>query len=211
MPRRVAVLTWRLVCARHGLCIPSGRRPQTRGHSRGSGHEACAGDTGWSARKATDSDRCPPKLCRRWGSLPCLVLEEGAAVLGGAGEVVGGGAAQPEAAQRSPRALAAAAGEQHGAAAGRRHVHQGPVDRLIHLLGPQGAVQMHPHVHVQVQQPGREDPRCSRVKRSRGQERGTFPQGAAKELGTNICPKAFVFPLCLGSCCVSLVFCYFFR
>lgn len=84
-----------------------------------------------------------------------LVLEEHAARPDGAGEVVDVGAAQSVAAVGGARFLAVRAQGPKAAAQRHLHVDEGAALGLVHFCGPQGAVQVHPQVHVDVQQAGR--------------------------------------------------------
>lgn len=81
-----------------------------------------------------------------------LVLEEHAARADGAGEMVDVGAAQAVAAVGGARFLTEGAKGPQAAAQGHLHVHEGSPLGLVHLRGPQRAVQVHPQVHVDVQQ-----------------------------------------------------------
>lgn len=82
-----------------------------------------------------------------------LVLEERALSLQSAGEVVDVGAAQAVAATGGPRVLAVGAADRLAPPQSQVHVDEGPSLGLIHLCGPQGTVQVNPHVQVQVEEP----------------------------------------------------------
>lgn len=81
-----------------------------------------------------------------------LVLEEHALGADGAGKMVDVGATHAIAAAGGTSALAQGALGEQSSVQGNLHVHQCPTLGLIYLRGPQGTVEVHPQVQVQVQQ-----------------------------------------------------------
>lgn len=84
-----------------------------------------------------------------------LVLEEHALGADGTGKMVDVGATHSIAAAGGTGALAQGALGEQASVQGNLHVHQRPALGLIYLCGPQGTVEVHPQVQVQVQQAGR--------------------------------------------------------
>ena len=74
-------------------------------------------------------------------------------VVDGAAEVVDVGTAELVTGHSGAKLAAVAALDCLGSLNGNVHIDQGTVNRLIHLRGPQGTVQMDPGVHVHVKKP----------------------------------------------------------
>lgn len=129
-------------------------------------------------------------------------LEEGAAGLHGTGEVVGVGAAQSVAATGGAGVLAVGAAQRQTSSQRQLHVDQGAGLRLVHLTGPQGAVEVHLETHTRTHRSGT----CSRGKL--GDEVQvvlvTHPQVQVQveEAGRSVCPSV---PLLVAEAAAALV------
>lgn len=83
-----------------------------------------------------------------------LVLEKHAASPAGTCKVVDIWAANSVTAVSGARFLAVSAQSSQSTTQGDLHIDEGPPLGLVHLCGPQGTVEVHPQVHINVQQPG---------------------------------------------------------